>query len=315
MLISGSVRAESPPCGIAIIRAEGGNVDERFIAATQEQVKDALLKALPAFAEKVATDDNEFHITAKPDGQLRLILFRKNKDSGVRGFTAGLGPAGKFSIEIRKTTQNGVSGCLLHIESHKNVALWPGNDSLAHPLAEETACLVKLLSNNNLATNPRGLQLGDEEEGRTVVVPDGTPLKVLLPAPLYSKNLKKSDTGETVQFEVAEDLAVDGSVPVRRGALASGHLTAIQKPRGYGRHAEVEFVFDAVTAADGQRLPISGPGERTRGGRHNDKIFTALGFPGMGELIKGYEVFIRAGTTYDVEISGSHNVQTGLYLK
>ncbi|MBV8821024.1 MAG: hypothetical protein JO022_21880 [Acidobacteriaceae bacterium] len=309
----GSARAETPPCGVAIIRAEDGNVDERFIPATQEQVKDALLKALPALAQKVAADDNEFHITTEPDGHLRLILFRRNKDAGVRGFTAGLGPAGRFSIEVRRTTRDGVSGSLLRVEFHKlalAAALVPGNTGLAHPLADETACLVRLLSTNDPATNPRGLGSDEAGEGRTVVVADGTPLKVLLPAPLYSKALKKSDNGETVQFEVAEDVVVDGVVPVRRGALATGHFTEIRKPRRYGRHAELQFVFDAVTAADGERIPISGPGERARGGRHDDTIYTALSLPVVAGLIKGHEVFIRAGTTYDVEISGTHTLQT-----
>ena len=309
-LVLGSVHAQSPPCGIAIIRAEDGNVDERFIAATQEQVKDALLKALPALAAKVAKDDNEFHITAMPDKQLFLILFRRNKDSGVRGLTAGLSPLGKFSIEIRDANHDGMRGSVLHIEVHKR-RLALGGRSLAHPLADETACLVKLLSPNNPATNPRGLESSEARQRRTVTLPEGMPLKVLLPAPLYSKNLAKSAVGQTVQLEAAEDLVVDGVVLVCRGALATGHFTEVKKPQGYGRHAEVEFVFDAVTAVDGQRLAISGPHEKARGGRKDDTIYTALNLPVVGELIKGNEAFIRAGTTYDVEVSGSHTIQTG----
>jgi len=303
--------AETPPCGMTIIRVEGRKVDERFIAAPREQVKADLLKALPALGTKV-NKDKGFHIEAKTDMALFAIASQKNRDSGVRGMHAGLGAFGTFRIDIRQATQEGVKGSVLHIEFHKNAFHGRvGSEGYAQPLGEETACLVKLLSTNDPAKNPRGIQSNDPAAQRAVTLPEGTPLKVLLPDPLYSKKLKKSSAGETVQFEVAEDLVVDGAVLVRRGALATGHFTKVEKAKGYGRHAEVQFVFDSATAVDGQTIPITGAGEKARGGRANDTAYVALMLPTLGWLAKGNDAFIRAGTSYDVEVSGEHNVQTG----
>src|ERR1700747_652418 len=113
------LHAETPPCGIAIVRTEGPNMDERFAAAPPEQVKTALLKALPALGAKVHKDEG-FHIEAEPDMGLRHSIQQKNMDSGVRGKYAGLGALGKVTIDLREATQDGVKGSLLHIEFHKN---------------------------------------------------------------------------------------------------------------------------------------------------------------------------------------------------
>lgn len=303
--------AQTAPCGIEVVRTEGPKIDERFVPAPPEQVKFALLRALPAVASKV-DKDNGFHIEAETDVSLWGVEIRKNRDAGLHGRTAGLGAWGKFSIDIREATQDGVRGALLHIEFHKNAFKGrAGSDGYAQPLAEETVCLVKLLSTNDPASNPRGLEVKDAGPPQAVTLPDGTPLKVLLRDPLYSKKLGKDSTGQTVQFEVAEDVVEDGAVLIRRGALATGHFTDVQKAKMGGRHADIDFAFDAATAVDGQKIPVSGASEKARGGRTKDTVRNVAGGGAFGLLIKGSDVFIRAGTAYDLEVSGQHTIQGG----
>lgn len=305
------LHAETPPCGIAIVRTEGPKIDERFVPAPPEQVKFAILRALPAVDGKVVKDKG-FHIEAKTDMGLRQVEARENKDAGVKGRAAGWGALGEFKIDISPATQDEVAGSLLHIEFHKNSFVGRmGNEGYAQPLAEETACLVKLFSTNDPATNPRGLEVKDAGPPHTVALPDATPLKVLLRDPLYSKKLEKDSAGKTVQFEVAEDVVVDGAILVRRGALAKGHFTDVEKTKMAGRHAEIAFAFDTVTAVDGQEIQVSGASEEARGGRHRDTWSNVAQAGAFGFLAKGTDVFIRAGTAYDVEVSGQHTVQTG----
>lgn len=305
------IRAQTPPCGIAIIRTEGPNTDERFVAAPPEQVKAVLLKALPALGAKVHKDEG-LHIEADPDMGLRQSIQQKNKDSGVRGKYAGLGALGKFTIDLREGTQDGVKGSVLHIEFHKNSFVGRlGGEGYAQPLAEETACLANLLSTNDPASNPRGLEVKDAGPPHPVTLPDNTPLKILLRDPLYSKKLDKDSAGQAVNFEVAEDVVVDGAILIRRGALATGHFTDVQKTRKAGRHAEIGFAFDTVTAVDGQKIPVSAPNESARGGRHSQAMSNAEQAGVFGFLAKGADVFIRAGTTYDIDVSGQHTVQAG----
>jgi hypothetical protein len=309
-LVPHRINAATPPRGIAIIRSEGAKIDERFIPAPPDQVKAALVKALPAVAAKVVKDDKEFHIEAKPDKQLFLILYRKNKDAGVRGLTAGIGALGTFDVDIRKDSREGITGSVLRIELHRRLFA-RASPGLAQPLAEETSCLVELLSGNDVDAHPRGLEAVNSGPTQALTLVEGTPLKLLLRDPLYSKRLKQGAIGQRVQFEVAADIEVDRVAVVRRGALGNGHFTEVNRAKGFGRHAEVTFIFDTVTAVDGQEISIIGAGERAKGGRKDDTLSTALGLQFLGGLVKGNEVLIRAGTMYDLEISGTHTIEVG----
>ena len=305
------LQAQTPPCGIAVIRADGAKVEDRFVPAPPQQLRSALLKALPALGMKVHKD-KDLQIETKTDHDLLQSVEQANADAGVHGAMHGIA-FGTAHIEIREATQEQVKGSQLHIEFDKPAvmgrAVNHGNDAL--PLAEETTCLAKVLSTNDLKANPRGLPVDESVPLRQLQLPEGTPLKVLLPDPLYSKKLGKDSIGQTVQFEVAEDVVTDGAIVIRRGALATGHYTDLKKGRSYGRHAEVDFAFDSVTAVDGQNIPLIEAGEKARGGRHNDAAGAVLSLGAFGFLEKGASAFVRAGTSYDVEISGDHTVKTG----
>jgi hypothetical protein len=225
-------QTENAPCGIDVIRAEKEHVDDRFIPFPPEHVKFALIRAFPDVGWKVRKDEG-FHLRGEKDMGLTQVLAHNNSDEGVKGRNNGVGALGKWTVDIREATQDGVHGSQLHIEfySNKIVGRAAGTATLAEPLGNETACLAKLLSANDPATNPRGLEVKDVGPRLAVSLPDATPLKVLLRDPLYSKKLNKDSTGQTVQFEVAEDVVVEGIIAIRRGALAKGHFTDVEKTK------------------------------------------------------------------------------------
>lgn len=309
---TGLLRPQTPPCGKAIVQTEGPKNYEQFVPAAPEQVKAAVLKAVPALGAKVHKDEG-LHVETEDDTALRQALQQTNRDSGVRGSYAGTGAMGKIIIDIRETAQGSEKGSLLHVEFHKNGFVGRmGSEGYSKPLVEETACLVKLLGPYDPVKNPRGQDSQASSTAHTIILPEGTALKVLLLDPLYSKKLEKKGREQPIQFEVAEDVVIDGVTVVRRGALATAHLAELKKSKLAGRHAEIDFAFDAVTAVDGQLIPISAEDERARGGRHNETARNLMISPAIGWMAKGSEALIRAGTAYDVAISGGHTVHAGL---
>jgi hypothetical protein len=302
----------SAPCGIDVLRAGKEHVDDRFIPFSPEHVKFALLRAFPDVGWKVSKDEG-FHLRGEKDMGLTQVLAQSNSDKDIKGRNNGVGALGKWTVDIREATQDGVHGSQLHIEFHSNkfVGRAAGTATLSEPLGDETACLAKLLSANDPATSPRGLEVKDAGPRHAVTLPDATPLIVLLRDPLYSKKLNKDSSGQTVQFEVAEDVVLDGTILIRRGALAKGHFTDVEKTKMGGRHAEIGFVFDTVTAVDGQSIPVSGLSENAKGGRHSDKWSNVAQAGAFGLLAKGTDALIPAGSSYDVEVSGQHTVQGG----
>jgi hypothetical protein len=300
------------PCGIDVIRAGKEHIDDRFIPFPPDHVKFALVRAFPDVGWKI-TKDEGFHLRGEKDMGLTQVLAHTNSDEGVKGRNEGVGALGKWTVDITEATQDGVYGSHLHVDfrSNKFVGRAAGTATLAEPLGSETACLATLLSTNNPSTHPRGLEIKDAGPRHAVSLPDATPLKVLLRDPLYSKKLDKDSSGQTVQFEVAEDVVVDGAIVIRRGALAQGHFTDVEKTKMGGRHAEISFVFDTVTAVDGQNLPVSGASEQAKGGRHSDKWANVAQAGAFGFLAKGTDALIPAGTSFDLEVSGQHTVQGG----
>jgi hypothetical protein len=128
--------AQTPPCGVAIVKTHGPDSDERFVAATPAQVESAVLKALPAIAMKVHKQEG-LHIEAETDEELWRSLWNTNKEAGVKGKEAHLGAFGKTTVDIRESTQDGVQGSLLHIEFHKNAMKGRmGSAGYPQPLAE-----------------------------------------------------------------------------------------------------------------------------------------------------------------------------------
>jgi hypothetical protein len=287
---------------------DGPKTDERFLPASPEVVEEDLLKALPALGYVVRKHQGH-HIEAIQDLTLLNSIWLTDEDAGVRRSDGSI-VSGLVFADIRETSQAGMQGSQLSIEFRTGFLGHKGSN--AEPLAAETECLVKLLGTNDPSKNPRGEGPEKSSTPRAIKLPEGTPVKVLLFAPMYSKDYKKNNVGRPIQFEVAEDVVVDGATVFRRGALAVGHLTDFKNSGGFGQHATLEFTFDTATAVDGQQTPVTGETEKIKGGRTSDQLKSTARSEGtVGWLIKGADVFIRAGTEYDLAVSGQSSIQTG----
>ncbi len=232
----------------------------------------------------------------------------------MKGLYGGTGAMGTFKIEMKPDTDNGVAGTRIHIEFHKNAMKGRiGSSNQATPLMEETACLARILSPWDPQQHPRGIAAEGEPAAaeREIALPEGTQLKLLLREFLYSKKIK-GKVNQPIVFEVAEDVIIDGTTVIRRGALATGRFTDAKAARSYRRSAELAFVTETVTAADGQSVSIAGAAEKSRGARQESVARKVVTFsPALGWLDKGVETVIRAGTGYDAETRGEYKVKVG----
>jgi hypothetical protein len=304
-----SLSGQTPPCGVAFFHSsDGPKTDERFLSASPEVVKQDILKALPALGYVVRKDQG-LHIEAIQDLKLLNSIWLEDEDAGFRR-SDGTIVSGPVVVDIKEANQAGTQGSQLSVEFRTGFLGHKGSN--AGPLAAETECLVKLLGTNDPSKNPRGDAPEKSSAPRAIALPAGTPMKVLLFAPMYSKDYKKDHVGRPIQFEVAEDVVVDGATVFRRGALAVGHLTDFKNAGGYGRHATLEFTFDTATGMDGQKIPVTGEIQQIKGGRTSDQLqSTARAQLALGWLIKGADILVRAGTEYDLEVSGQSLIQTG----
>jgi len=92
---------------------------------------------------------------------------------------------------------------------------------------------------------------------------DGTPVKLKLTRNLSSATEKK---GDTVDFEVVEDLNVNGVLVIPRGGIAWATITEAQPKRRMARGGKLDVNIDTVRLKDGERVPLRAVKENKGGG-------------------------------------------------
>jgi hypothetical protein len=93
---------------------------------------------------------------------------------------------------------------------------------------------------------------------------DGTPIKLRLTRNLSSATDKK---GDTVDFEVLEDVMANGVIVVPRGGVAWATITDAEPKKRMGRGGKLDVNVDSVRLKDGEKIPLRAVKD-TKGGGH-----------------------------------------------
>lgn len=290
--------AQTAPCGIKTLKLGGEKEEVRFIPASRDYVEDSVKRALPSVAADLKTDQPG-HIEAKIDVELWDAM--KNRAFGSEGIKSNAA-IGVLHIDLATATQDGVPGTTVKISFSKHGL---GNGSYGGPLADETECLVKLLSPIDPTAHPTGaVSAVPQTSIEDVNVKAGTPVKVALRDSLYSNDFPKNASTIDVVLQVIEDVKVNGATVVRKGALAKGKITDWKGRKSFSRDATLRFVVQSVTAVDGQEIPLA---ENSTANKESSKgsVAESIAMGGLlgGFLAKGKPVFVRAGTSWELPTS------------
>jgi hypothetical protein len=106
---------------------------------------------------------------------------------------------------------------------------------------------------------------------------DGTPVRLKL-----TRNLSSADarTGDTVDFEVVEDVKAGDTVVIARGATALATVTQAQPKRRMGRGGKLDVNIDSVRLVSGEKVPLravrEGSGRGKTGAMTGAMVATSL---------------------------------------
>jgi hypothetical protein len=137
---------------------------------------------------------------------------------------------------------------------------------------------------------------------------DATPVKLRTTRNLSSADAKE---GETVDFEVLEDVKSGDTVLIPRGGVALGTVTRA-KPKGrMGKGGKLDITIDSVRLATGEKVALRAVKE-TKGGSHTGAMTGAmvatgiLFFPAapLFLFMKGKDIKIPKGTDITAYING-----------
>jgi len=106
-------------------------------------------------------------------------------------------------------------------------------------------------------TNPTALERPAEPSNFTsakgFVLEDATPVRLRLNRTLSSAD---SHVGDTVDFEVLQDISASGTLVIPKGALAFGTVTEAQPTRKLARGGRLEIKVDYVRLLDSERAAL-----------------------------------------------------------
>ncbi len=95
------------------------------------------------------------------------------------------------------------------------------------------------------------------------VLEDGTPVRIRLNRTISSAD---AHTGDTVDFEVIDDITVNGTLVITRGSIAFATVTEAQAKRRMARGGKLDINIDYVKLVDSDRAPLRAVKDMNGGG-------------------------------------------------
>lgn len=140
------------------------------------------------------------------------------------------------------------------------------------------------------------------------VLEDGTPVKLRINRTVSSGD---AQTGDTVDFEVLEDISVNGTLVIPKGGLALATVTEAQAKRRIARGGRLDISIDYVKLITGERAPLRAVKDMKGGGHTGVMVggMVATGilfFPAAPFFLfmHGKDISIPKGTEVTAYVSG-----------
>ena len=137
---------------------------------------------------------------------------------------------------------------------------------------------------------------------------DGTPVRLRINRTISSEDAK---VGDTVDFEVLEDVMSHDVILIPRGGIALATITEAQSKRRMGRAGKLNVNIDNAKLVDGEKVALRAVKE-VKGGSHTGAmtgaiVATAIVFFPAAPLIlfmKGKDITIPKGTEITAYVNG-----------
>jgi hypothetical protein len=147
---------------------------------------------------------------------------------------------------------------------------------------------------------------------------DGTPVKLRLNRNLSSKDAK---TGETIDFQVLEDVKFGDIIIVPIGGIALGTVTRA-KPKGrMGKSGKLDIRIDSVQLASGEKVPLravkENKGKSRTGTMTGAMVATGILFFPAAPLflfMKGKDIAIPEGTGVTAYVDGDFALDRARFI-
>lgn len=132
---------------------------------------------------------------------------------------------------------------------------------------------------------------------KTVTIADGTEISAATTETLSSKT---SHEGDLLTFKVNEDVIIDGSVVIAKGAILKGVVTDSKRSGAFGKSGKLNIRIDTTTTVDGQTLKVRASKGKSGDSKTGATVALVVLFGPVGFLKHGKQAEIKEGTLIKV---------------
>jgi hypothetical protein len=143
-------------------------------------------------------------------------------------------------------------------------------------------------------------------------IPDGTPLKIRINQTISSADAK---VGQTVDFEVLDEVKVADTVVIPKGGLALATVTVAEPKKSMGRGGKLDVNIDHAKLVNGDKVPLRAVKENEGGGHVGAMtagiVATSIVFFPAAPLflfMKGKDITIPKGTEVTAFVNGDYSI-------
>jgi hypothetical protein len=140
------------------------------------------------------------------------------------------------------------------------------------------------------------------------VLEDGTPVRIRINRSISSAD---AHTGDTVDFDVIDDITVNGTLVIARGSLAFATVTEAQAKRRMARGGKLNINIDYVKLVNSDRAPLRAVKDMNGGGHTGAMVggmvaTSIVFFPAAPFFLfmHGKDISIPKGTEVTAYVSG-----------
>jgi hypothetical protein len=184
-----------------------------------------------------------------------------------------------------------------------------------HDVATPAAASIQETS----AAAPANVPQVAQNPSKAFLLQDGTPVHLVL-----SENISSADavTGQTVEFEVVDDVVVEGLLVIPHGSTAWATITDAEHKKRMGRAGKLDMNIDKVRLADGEKVLLRAVKD-VRGGTHTGAMVGAMVVTSLVVwpaaplflLMHGKDVTIPKGTNISAFVQGDITLDEAKFQK
>ena len=276
-----------------------------------------------AHAQQIATQLHPMETAAAPYPAPSVSVQLTNKDI-LDLHKAGL-PEQVLVAKIKSSQANNFDTSPSQLKELKAAGV---ADGVILAMVEGPRVQALASSAPSMASTPAGSETAASEAANSkpgtlmvhhkIKLEDNTPVHLVLSDNLSSAS---ATTGQTISFEVSEDVLVDALVIIPRGSLAWGTVTEAQAKRRLGRAGHLDVHIDKVRLADGEKVLLSAT-SHAKGASHTGAmtagivVTSLIVWPAAPFFLfmHGHDVTIPKGTKIEAFINGDATLDAANFV-